>query len=180
MPINLTGMNTHNKINLTGKEDTKPNANFKIQSLKKCILSNYIVPLYSEQWGVINHNKFLIDEMIGRVNSYLKIYKLDELVIFLELLKVLKMLIDKNDLLTDITARTNAKLDKNNIINMVYKTTKIRIMPEYELYNSIIGKPAKGEPYRDEIINDIKILLKRENINYDKISEFINKKYNSC
>ena len=68
--------------------------------------------------------------------------------------------------------------DKNNIINMVYKTTKIQILPEYEIYNLIIGKPTKKEPYNDNIINDIKSLITTENITYDKISKYIINKYN--
>ena len=62
---------------------------------------------------------------------------------------------------------------------MVYKTTKIQILPEYEIYNSIIGRPNKKEPYNENIIHDIKTLMLKENITYDKIKDYIENKYTS-
>lgn len=177
MPLNLTGNNNHNELNLTGKTDYNINNSFKINKLKRHILSNYVIPLYSEQWNILNKNKLLIDESIKQINIYYKLYKLDELTLFLELLKIIKILFNTNELLIDLEDKTKAKYDKNNIINMVYKTTKIQILPEYEIYNSIIGKPNKKEPYNENIINDIKMLILKENITYDKIEEFLLKKY---
>ena len=95
------------------------------------------------------------------------------------MLKIIKILFNTNDLLIDLEDKTKSKYDKNNIINMVYKTTKIQILPEYEIYNSIIGKPNKKEPYNENIINDIKIMISKENITYDKIEEYLLKKYKS-
>jgi hypothetical protein len=176
MPLNLTGNNNHNEINLTGKNDIKTNNTFKINNLKKYILTNYVIPLYSEQWSIINNNKLLIDETIKQVTIYYKLYKLDELHTFLELLKIIKIVMNKNDLLIDLENKNKRKLDKNNIISMIYKTTKIQILPEYEIYNSILGKPPV---YNDQIIQDIKLLIIKETITYDKIKDFIIKKYQS-
>jgi hypothetical protein len=177
MTINLTGKNERNEINLTGKIDNRTSPNYKINKLKKYILTNYIIPLYSEQWQIINNNKLLIDETINQINIYYKLYKLDDLALFLELLKVFKILIDKNDMLNDLKDKSKREFDKNSIISMVYKTTKIRILPEYELYNSILGKPNKKTPYNDAIINDIKTLMTRPNITYDAINEYVHNKY---
>jgi hypothetical protein len=179
MTINLTGKNERNEINLTGKNHNKMSPNYKINNLKKYILKNYIIPLYSEQWQIINNNKLLLDETINQTNMYYKLYKLDDLAIFLELLKIFKILIDKNDMLIDLNLKDKAKraYDKNSIISMVYKTTKIRILPEYELYNSILGKPNKQTPYNESIINDIKTLMTRPNITYDAINEYLHTKY---
>jgi hypothetical protein len=177
MTINLTGKNERNEINLTGKIDNRAYPNYKISKLKKYILTNYIIPLYSEQWQIINNNKLLIDETINQINIYYKLYKLDDLAIFLELLKIFKILIDKNDMLNGLNDKYKRGYDKNSIISMVYKTTKIRILPEYELYNSILGKPNKQTPYNEDIINDIKTLITRPNITYDAISEYLHNKY---
>jgi hypothetical protein len=177
MTINLTGINNRNEMNLTGKIDLAPTPSIKINNLKKYILANYIVPLYSEQWQIINRNKFLIDETIKQINDYYKIYKLEELTTFLGLLKILKMLIEKNDMLNNLEDKTKRTYDKNSIINIVYKTTKIKILPEYELYNIIIGKPTKQKPYDDNIINDIRLLMVKPNITYDTINEYLQKKY---
>lgn len=177
MTINLTGKNERNEINLAGKTDNKTSPNYKINNLKKYILTNYIIPLYSEQWHIINKNKLLIDETINQINIYYKLYKLDDLAVFLELLKIIKILIDKNEMLDDLNDKSKRAHDKNSIISMVYKTTKIRILPEYEMYNIILGKPNKYAPYNEVIINDIKTLMTRPNITYDAINEYVHKKY---
>jgi len=179
MTINLTGINNRNELTLTGKNDITTSPSTKINHLKKYILSNYIIPLYSEQWTIINNNKLLIDETIKQINTYYKLYKLEELTIFLELLKILKILVEKNEMLNELEDKTKRLYDKNNIINLVYKTTKIRILPEYELYNSIIGKPTKKNPYNEDIVNDIKRLMVQPNITYDKINEYIHNTYYS-
>jgi hypothetical protein len=177
MPINLTGNDDINKLTLKGKTDFIVKPSYKINQLKTYILTNYIIPLYSEQWHIIHNNKIFIDSTIKQITNYYKLYKLEELTIFLELLKVLKILITKNDILTDLEIKTQKTYDKNNIINMVYKTTRIQILPEYELYNNILGKPTKLKPYNDEILNDIRRLILKENITYEKISNFIKEKY---
>ena len=179
MTINLTGMNNNNKINLTGKTDSSNNPAIKLNKLKKYVLTNYIIPLYSEQWDVLNNNILLIDETIKKIDKFYRTYKLDELNFILELLKIIKILIDKNELIFNLEDKTKKTLNKNNIINMVYKTTKIQILPEYEIYNSILGKPNKKEPYNENIINDIKSLMTKETITYDKIKDYIDRKYNS-
>ena len=58
---------------------------------------------------------------------------------------------------------------------MIYKTTKIRLLPEYEVYDSIFGKPKreKGESYKSEIIEKIRVLLVRDDITYSKIKDII-------
>jgi len=175
MTINLTGINSINKNSLTGSiSNSKPS--YKIDQLKKYILTNYLIPLYSDQWSIIHNNKLLIDETIKQLNFYYKLYKLDEFNLFLELLKIIKILIDKNEILDDLENKRKT-YDKNNIINMVYKTTKIRIMPEYEIYNSIIGKPNREKPYDIIIIEDIKNQMIKPNITYDKINKYITDKY---
>jgi hypothetical protein len=180
MPISLTGNNEINKINLTGSVNSNMNNSIKIHNLKKYILANYIIPLYSDQWIILNNNKLLIDRTIKQINDYYKLYKLDELIIFLELLKIIKILINKNDLLVDLEDKTTSiKFDKNNITSMIYKTTRIQLLPEYEIYNSIVGKPERGgDNYNEDIISDIKKLIIKDTITYDKISDFIKKKYN--
>lgn len=175
MPHNLTGMHHYNKTTLTGTCENKVKPSYKINQLKKYILTNYIIPLYSEQWDIINNNKLLIDATIIQINNYYKLYKLEELNLFLELLHILKLLFIKNELLIDLEDKTKKTYNKNNIINMVYKTTRIQLLPEYEIYNSILGKPTNKTPYNVDIINDIKMLLSRPSITYDKINEHIEK-----
>lgn len=176
----LTGMNFPNEMNLTGKNEYRNPISNKMLILKKYILTNYILPLYSEQWDVLNTNKFLIDENIMQLEKYLKMYKTDDLLSLVELLKILKIVIDKNEMLFGIESKMQGqKVDKNSVVNMVYRTTKIRLMPEYEIYHHIIGKPNMKlkETYREDIIRDIKSLMIQERITFEQIKQFITQKY---
>jgi len=58
---------------------------------------------------------------------------------------------------------------------MVFKTSMIKLLPEYEIYDNIFGKPKRElkEKYDENIIQKIKELLKEDDINYKKIKECI-------
>jgi len=174
---NLTGIICYNEMNLTG---TKIISTFsKLSHLRTHIVANYILPLYSEQWDVLNTNKFLIDENIRQLERYYNMYKTDDLLSFVELLKILKIVIDKHSLLFDYETKLQSSIDKNSVVNMVYKTTKIRLMPEYEMYHSIVGKPdiKQNESYNEAILQDIRRLMVQERITFEKIRVYITQTY---
>jgi hypothetical protein len=62
---------------------------------------------------------------------------------------------------------------------LVFRTTMIRLKPELELYNLVFGRPnfKVGENYKTEIVNDIIILLKMDNVTFEQIKNFILNKY---
>ncbi len=176
----LTGFNGTNQMNLTGKIlDTNPFSN-KIKTIKTHILTNFILPLYSEQWDILNKNKYLIDQNITQLEKYLKMYKTNDLLSFVELLKILKIVIDKNETLFGLESKKQT-MDKNGVINMVYRTTKIRLKPEYEIYHIILGKPDMKlkEKYMEEVLIDIRNLMSKERITFEQIQQYINNKYSA-
>ena len=63
----------------------------------------------------------------------------------------------------------------NEVMSMVFKTSMIRLLPEFEIYDSILGKPSRelNEKYDENIINHIRRLLGHDDITYHKIKEFI-------
>ena len=177
----LSGLNNIHILNLTGKPMTNntTSINYKINFLKNRIIADYIVPLFSKQWNILNENVFLIDALEKRLFNYYNKYKLNELLVYSELLKVLKLLINEHNLLEEIETNITNKRDPTQIVNMVYKTTMIRLLPEYEIYNSVIGKPNRrlNEHYNENIIVDIKYLLTQERITFTQIKNFVDTKY---
>jgi hypothetical protein len=180
---NLTGINDSNENNLTGKNDVKNVAFiYKIESLKTRIINNYLVPLFSKQWNVLNENIFFVDKHKDLLEKYYKTYQLSDLLVYIELIKILKMLVDEHNLLIDSEKQLNNIKDPNDVVNMIYKTTMIRLLPEYEIYNSILGRPKRelSQKYKEEIIEDIKKMMTNEKITFNKIKEFIKNKYLFC
>ena len=167
--VNLSGKNYHYNYNNYGSKHTL--INIKVKNIKDKIIQNYLIPLFSKQWTVLEENIFLIDEIVNKINYYYDLYKINELLVYIELLKVLKILIDNYKLLESYNGTSNGKRDKNEVMSMVFKTSMIRLLPEYEIYDSILGKPKRdfGESYDVKIINHIKNLLTQDDVTYNKI-----------
>ena len=91
------------------------------------------------------------------------------------MLKVFKVLIEKQKLLENYDENRNGKRDPNEIMTMIFKTSMIKLLPEYEIYDSIFGRPKRelNEKYDDVVISKIKDLLKEDDITYKKIKEYI-------
>jgi len=176
---NLSGINFYgNELNLLGKYSYNYNYNYsskntKIKKLKERILNNYLIPLVSKQWDVLKENIYFIDDIQNKIKYQSDINKSDELVPYNEMLKVFKVLIEKQKLLEDYDEKMNGNRDSNEIMTMVFKTSMIKLLPEYEIYDSIFGKPKRelNEKYDDDVINKIKELLKEYDITYRKIKE---------
>lgn len=181
-------------IHLSGKDNCKGNSNnlsgknyngsihssgyvvmVKIKKIKDRILQNYLIPLFSNQWNILKENAFLMEEILKKINYYYDIYKVSELLVYIELLKVLKILIENQKLLEEYDGNVSGKRDPNEIISMVFKTSRIRLLPEYEIYDSIIGKPQRefNEKYDINVINQIKNFLTYEDVTYNQIKESI-------
>ena len=174
----LTGLNNMNLHNLSGKSPSlgiEASPSYKINRFKKQIVSDYIVPLFSRQFDIVKENALLIDKIYNNVMLFYNKYKQPDLLAYAHLLKVIKLLVDKHNLLDASDKNQSNTSDPNKIVNMVYKTSMIRLLPEYEIYNSIIGKPSKNAntAYDEKIINEIKRLLKEEHISYAKIKTII-------
>ena len=176
----LSGKNTSNKFHLTGKININNAMPYEINKLKIRILDLFILPLLSKQSSKIQENRFLLERFKEKLSTYHKMYKIDELSLYKEMLSIFEVFADQQLQLD----ATNATLQKNNsskdeIISMMYITTMIKIKPEYELYNSILGRPKRelNETYREPIIQDIQRCMIMENITFQKMKEIISNKY---
>lgn len=176
MTHHLTGKNYRNEINLSGKVEIYNTGNYKINILKNNIISNFLIPLFSKQWDILNENLLFIDKFKEKLTFYFKTYKLDEIVVYIELLETIKILMDKHNILVETEGKSGKK-DPTEIISMIYKTTKIRLIPEYEIYNSIVGKPNNGDKYNEDILCDIKKWITIEDISFKKIKKNVYEKY---
>ena len=173
MTLSLCGKNRLNPHNLLGKNNYNQNLNnfSNIKKIKDKIIKNYLIPLFSKQWTELIENLFLIDTIYTKLNDYYKIYKIDELLTYIDLIDVLKLLVEKHKLLEETSnsnfsnfSNSNSSKSKNELLSLVFKTTSIKLLPEYELYDSILGKPKKElkQKYNELIIHDIQTLIKKE------------------
>ena len=174
--MNLTGKNNIHKLNLnlSGKNSFVEKIPLEVKSLKIKIMNSIIIPLISRQWNTLNENIFLLNTFKKSIQFYYNNYKLEELIIYRDLLNILEILIGEHIQLENMEKQMYGKSeDSENLTQMMYKTTMIRLKPEYELYDAIFGKPKreKNQTYNENAIQLIQRLLNQNNITFKKIKE---------
>jgi hypothetical protein len=141
------------------------------------------MPLFTNKIHTLFENVYFIDNIQKNIHYFYETYKLDELIVYIELLKVIKMLIENYKIIENYEGQTNtinqSKINKNDVVSLIFKTTKIRLLPEYEIYDSILGKPKKefNQKYDTNIVSAIKKLVEKDSANYRQIKEYIVKNY---
>jgi len=178
--LNLSGKNNKNSLNLLGKVTTIHTIPFQIKELKIKIINHLILPIIGKQWKHIYENRFYLEKLKKKTNYYIECYKLEDLSIYLHLLQLIDLLISEHIQLEEIEKKLYGRdVDSHELTSMIYKTTMIRLKPEYEIYDSIFGKPLsiKNESYNLDIIKDILIFMTVENIHFTKIKSMILDKY---
>jgi len=177
----LSGKHEMNKHCLTGKSNKYiSSVPYEINKLKIRILDMFILPLLSKQISKIQENRFLLDSFKERLEYYYKLYKIEELLLYKDLLSVFEVFADQQIQLEESDKELyKNSASKNEIISMIYRTAMIKIKPEYELYNAILGRPKRelNETYKEEIIKDIQKCMIMENITFQKMKEIITNKY---
>jgi hypothetical protein len=173
----LSGKNQINENNLKGKSNYNiQSVPLEIKNLKIAIMNKYMIPLFSKQWKTLYENLFFIYKYKNKVNNLYSLYKLEELKVYKDMLQLFEIMIEEHKILDDTERRLyNTTTSKEQFVSMIYKTTKIKLLPEYEVYDSIFGKPKreKGESYKTELIEKIRILLSKEDITYSKIKDIL-------
>lgn len=189
--LSLTGKNSYNLLTISGKQTSKEHISLEIKKIKILILNRLIFPLLSKQWKVLNENLICLSSINKKLDYYYNIYKLDDLVIYKELLKIFDFIRFQNDELESLEKQLLSNINISNVNNltnvvnmslstMIHKTnTIIKLKPEYEIYDLILGKPNKksNENYNEEIIKYIEKLLTNCDISFNKIREIIIKKF---
>lgn len=176
--ISLTGKNSYNKTSLTGKKETNEiNIPEDIRKIKILILNNLIIPLIAKKWDILNENLFCIEKAKNKIDYYYNIYQLEDLIIYKEIIKAFELIICEHQQLEDLEKKIYS--GNKDFSTLMYKTSMIKLKPEYEIYDNILGKPDKilNQKYDLNVINDIQKLLTFDNINFNKIKDFINSKY---
>lgn len=179
MVSSLSGKEVIYKWNLKGKVyNDEKNLPLEIKKLKIRIMDTLLLPLLSKQWNILKNNLFLLDTFKQKLTFYYNSYKLEEILLYIDIISLCELFVTQNCQLADAEEKMYSINNKPNI-SFIYKTTMIRLKPEYEIYDSILGKPQKinKQTYNDNIIKEIQKLILQENINYEKIKNYIEKKY---
>ena len=170
--ISLTGRQTYNPLNLTGKSPynnkSATDSPYYIIKIKRIIFDRFITPILGKNWKILKENLFQINDIIKRVDIYYENTKDDSLIVYKYMLQVVKNTVNTTEELSTLEERLfeNGK----DLAKLTFKVPRIRLRPEMELYNLIIGKPDKNL-YDKNILTYISELLKTEYISFSEIEE---------
>jgi hypothetical protein len=180
--LSLSGRAKSITLGGKGYEDKKPVVSvvvpIDVREIELLIMNTIILPLVSSQWKTLQENLFLVDLLKGRLDYYYSLYKLPQLLVYKDILIIFKNVLNEHMHLINMEKQMYGAC-KNNMLNVVYKTSMIRLKPEYSLYNLIVGPPvfSQNQTYNVFIINDILYLLTLNNITFQIIKDFIVDKY---
>ena len=168
--LSLTGKQYINPINLTGKSlynniSSSPEYNIKI---KRIIFDRFITPILTKNWSILKENIFQIIDIMKRLDNYYNNTKDETLIVYKYTLNAIKISFETNEELSILEGKIFIK--DNDLAKLVVKMPRIRLRPELELYNIIIGKPEKNA-YDTKIVEYISNLLKKEYITFREINE---------
>ena len=183
--FSLSGKHINNSNNLTGKKHINNDniiENVDIQKLKMQIMSIVLFPIITQQWNIIIENKFVISVIKKKIDKlYKKYYEkyyhhnhptLKDLIFYKDVLMLAESVINEHVELTELEKKLYGK--NNDVSTIVFRTKMIKLRPEFEVYNLLIGKPEKEMSYDDDILSYIKQLVNQEDITFDKIKKQIN------
>jgi len=181
--FSLSGKNTNCGNNLTGKRMTTDNTieNIDIQKIKLQIMSLILFPIISQQWITIIENRFVISVIKKKIDKlYKKYYQqyhrnhvtLKDLLFYKDVLLLAESIINEHMELTELEKKLYGK--NNDIGTIIFRTKMIKLRPEFEVYNLLIGKPDKDICYDNDILQYITQLINQENVTFDKIKKQIN------
>lgn len=173
MTQTLSGKNVINNNNLMGKNEYgQKGIPHDIKNLKIKIINNIILPLISKQWAQLYENMFFLENIKTKIDHYYKLYKLEDLLLYKDIIHAFELVLNEHTQLADLEKKVYSSRG-DDFTSIVYKTTMIRLKPEYELYDTIYGKPKreKNQVYNEQIILFIRKALTHENITFKKIKE---------
>jgi len=174
MTQSLCGKDKMQPSNLLGKNDSmQKNIPQEIKTLKIKIMNVIILPLISRQWSQLYENRFFLEGIKIKLDHYYKLYKLEDLLLYKNIIHAFELMLNEHNQLTDLERQLYKT--EGGFTSIVYKTAMIKLKPEYELYDAIFGKPKRenNQIYNDSIIAMIQHLLTRENMTFQKIKELL-------
>ena len=143
------------------------------------IMATILFPIISQQWAAVMENRFIIsvikEQLEKMYDKYYKIYYFNnpthvifkDIAFYRDVITMAEAIIIEHNDVTDLEKKLYGK--RNDVGTIVFRTKMIKLKPEFEVYNLIIGRPEKGVNYDHDTLEYIQQLIRCENMTFDKI-----------
>jgi hypothetical protein len=178
--LSLSGsknINLHVLVNSENIQGCKIKQSLEVIKIKSSIMKLIIIPFMSKNWKVLEENLVFFDNIKLKLTNIISRNKCSELEIYQDIIVAFETAVFLHMEVTNLEEKLYGC--NSNMSTLVFRTTMIRLKPELELYNLVFGRPdfKSGEKYKTDIVNDIIILLKMDNVTFDQIKNFMLNKY---
>lgn len=145
--------------------------------IKTRVIDAIIIPFMSQNWKTLEENMFLIEVIKEEIDEILSRNPQEDITIYKDLMSVIELSFLQQQEITSLEKRLYE--GRNDVITMVVKLDSIRMKPELELYDLILGKPdyKRSAIYDATIVEEILRLMKIPRATFSNISSFIKNKY---
>ena len=167
----ITGRSGPNPSNLRGGNPGNGlQTPHHVRRMKTLVFDKFIGPLMRNDWKSLEQNHIVIDGIIERIEKYNKEAKHEALEMYANLLRLVQDMFTKNRF---YNAKGQEGDEGRTVAKVVAMLPTLRLRPEYEVYNLILGEPDENEYYDDMVISRLAVLIKDEDMTIDKIREKI-------
>jgi hypothetical protein len=178
--LSLSGLKNRNLLSLINLENIhgcRIKQSLEVTKIKSTIMKLIIIPFMSKNWKILEENLVFFDNIKSKLSNIISRNKCSELEIYQDIILAFETAVFLHMEVTNLEEKLYGC--NSNMSTLVFRTTMIRLKPELELYNLVFGRPdfKSGEKYKTDIVNDIIILLKMDNVTFDQIKNFMLNKY---
>ena len=132
---------------------------------KVLFMDTIFFPLINKQWCTLRQNIIFAKLMCPSLDENM-----------CQFLCAIESILEEHAELEELERIMHSNLSDTS--TLLYRTTIIKLKPEYELYDIILGKPRFPlAKYDERILYDIVQLLTLDTINFKKTKEYIINKY---
>jgi hypothetical protein len=170
MPLTLnnygaTSILALNRYTITATTVTAQHKQFQqFTELKYYIIRNFIEPLMDRRYNDVAMNYHNFEYMTEQIEKYKNVEGFeDDYVIFSKIIEILKTTSAVGIGYTELQKKFSA----GSQMGMLFRTSRIVLKPEYEVYNVIYGPPVKDEhtgrrKYDSDRIERIRTILRQD------------------
>ena len=150
----------------------------EVIKIKATIMRVIIIPSLAKNWKVLEENLIFFDSIQAKLTKLVARYPCLGLDLYVDLLNAFQTSVFMHIEIASLENKLYGS-DCSTVTTLLFKTVMIRLRPELEFYNLVLGKPnlSAGEKYNTAVINDILLMLEVPNVTFEQMKNFITTKY---
>lgn len=175
--VSLSGKSVLRNVGLRGSSSSMQNVGTDISGFKMRVIDSVMIPFMSQDWRTIEENMFLFDFFRDEIDVMILRNPQVDVYVYKDLIAAVEMAFEQQQEIACLEKRLYEGRD--DATTMIVKLGSIRLKPELELCDLILGKPnyKNGEKHDAAMVEEVITLMKKPRATFANISKYIKHKY---